>query len=282
MAESLEKIGLTEKELANIIAGYNQATERLQESHNALQREVRRLRKELESKNRQLERRKRLAALGEMAAGMAHEIRNPLGGIQLYANLLRRDLEDKPELRELADKIACGVKALDRIVTDVLAMTHTVKPKFETSDIVQLLYSAIELLTPIIEKNEIQISVHTPMSVKVVCDDRMLRQAFLNIIRNAIEASNEAGQVFVDIECSGDIVVIQITDSGNGISEDVMDKIFNPFFTTKDTGTGLGLSIVHRIIEAHNGSITVGKSSDTGGAVFTIKLPMLQKQQEYK
>ncbi len=279
MAESLEKLGLTDEELAKIIDGYNRATERLQESHNALQREVRRLRQELENKNRQLERRKRLAALGEMAAGMAHEIRNPLGGIQLYANLLKRDLKDKPELQSLAEKIVVGVKALDRIVTDVLALTHTVKPQFKPENIVNLIYSAVELLTPIIEERGTQVSIHTPVNVNVVCDGAMLQQAFLNIIRNAIEASDESGQVFVNLETEGDIAVVRITDSGEGISEDIMDKIFNPFFTTKDTGTGLGLSIVHRIIEAHNGSITVGKSSDTDGAVFTIKLPLCQRQE---
>jgi len=277
MVEAAENLSLTEEDLANIIAGYNQATERLQESHNVLQREVRRLRKELENKNRQLERRKRLAALGEMAAGLAHEIRNPLGGIQLYANLLRRDLENQPELQQIADKIACGVKALDRIVSDVLALTHTVKPKFKSADLVQLINSAIELLTPTIEQNKTQVSIRTPVSIKIVCDRSMLQQAFLNIIRNAIEASGTDGQVLIDIEQKSNFVIVQISDSGSGVPDEVMDRIFNPFFTTKDTGTGLGLSIVHRIVEAHGGSITCGRSDLTSGAVFSIKLPVEQK-----
>ncbi len=277
MAQTMEKLNLTEEDLANIIAGYNQATERLQESHNALQREVRRLRRELENKNRQLERRKRLAALGEMAAGLAHEIRNPLGGIQLYANLLRRDLENQPELQRIADKIASGVKDLDRIVSDVLALTHTVKPKFKSDDVVRILNSAVELLTPMIEQNKTQVSVHTPMNVKIVCDGAMLQRAFLNVIRNAIEASGVEGQVLIDMERKNNFVITQISDSGVGIPDEVADRIFNPFFTTKDTGTGLGLSIVHRIIEAHNGSITCGKSELTSGALFTIRLPLKQK-----
>ncbi len=268
-----DKGNLTREDLVKILETYNHAAERLKESHDVLQTEVRRLREELASKNRQLERRKRLAALGEMAAGLAHEIRNPLAGIHLYANLLRRDLTDRTEQVETVDKIITGVKALDSLVTDVLALTHTVEPKFTASDMVGIIQSAIELLQPLIVERKVQIVFHSSSEMVLMCDSRMLQRAILNLLKNAIEAAGEEGRVLIDLHARNQRVILQLADSGPGIDPEIADRIFNPFFTTKDYGTGLGLSIVHRIIEAHDGSISAGRSS-LGGALFTIKIPM--------
>jgi len=268
-----DKGNLTREDLVKILETYNHAAERLKESHDVLQTEVRRLREELASKNRQLERRKRLAALGEMAAGLAHEIRNPLAGIHLYANLLRRDLTDRTEQVETVDKIITGVKALDSLVTDVLALTHTVEPNFTASDMVGIIQSAIELLQPLIVERKVQIVFHSSSEMVLMCDSRMLQRAILNLLKNAIEAAGEEGRVLIDLHARNQRVILQLADSGPGIDPEIADRIFNPFFTTKDYGTGLGLSIVHRIIEAHDGSISAGRSS-LGGALFTIKIPM--------
>ncbi|MFA5865080.1 MAG: HAMP domain-containing sensor histidine kinase [Phycisphaerae bacterium] len=266
------KLNVTQDDLAGILESYSQAAERLKESHDVLQLEVRRLREELAQKNRQLERRKRLAALGEMAAGLAHEIRNPLGGIQLYANLLRKDLTDRPQLANIVDKMITGVKILDALVTDVLALTHTVQPKFTATDLVPLVNSAIELLAPHMQEKQSQVFFQAPAALAVVCDPNMLQRAILNLIRNAIDAAGISGQVFVEIIETNNQALLQITDTGPGIDPEIADKIFNPFFTTKDTGTGLGLAIVHRIIEVHEGTIRVTRAK-TGGALFTIKIP---------
>jgi signal transduction histidine kinase len=262
METTTQKINLTQDEIVGILETYSQAAERLKESHDVLQLEVRRLREELANKNRQLERRKRLAALGEMAAGLAHEIRNPLGGIQLYANLLHKDLSDRPEQAKIVEKIVVGVRSLDALVTDVLAMTHTVEPKFAAMDLVQVVSTSVELVQPQLAENESQISIHCPTTLEMIGDAHMLQRALLNLIRNAVDASGTCGQIFIDINRKQKNIVLQITDTGPGIDPEIADKIFNPFFTTKDTGTGLGLSIVHRIVEAHD-----------GGAVFTVKLP---------
>jgi len=272
METTSERLNLTQEDLAAILESYSQAAERLKESHDVLQLEVRRLREELASKNRQLERRKRLAALGEMAAGLAHEIRNPLGGIQLYATLLRRDLTDRPELVKTIDKMITGIKSLDALVTDVLALTHTVQPKFAEADLVSLVNSSIELLGLQVQEKRTRVACQTPASLRIVCDANMLQRALLNILKNAIEAAGYDGQVFIDLVKKRNTVLVEIADSGPGINSEAADKIFNPFFTTKDTGTGLGLAIVHRIIEAHEGTIRAGKAS-CGGALFTIKLP---------
>lgn len=268
----MDKLNLSQDELAGLLAGYAQAAERLKDSHDTLQLEVRRLREELAAKNRQLERRKRLAALGEMAAGLAHEIRNPLAGIQLYANLLRRDLADRPELAGVVDKMIGGVRILDALVSDVLALTHTVQPKFASADLAVLVGSATELLSPQVHERQSRIVIQSPGSVPVVCDPHMLQRAILNLLRNAVEAAGRGGQVFVDLAMKEKRICLQVADTGPGIAPEVAEKIFNPFFTTKDTGTGLGLAIVHRIIEAHEGSIRVTRAK-TGGALFTITIP---------
>ena len=266
------KLNLTQDEIVGILESYSQAADRLKESHDVLQLEVRRLREELANKNRQLERRKRLAALGEMAAGLAHEIRNPLGGIQLYANLLKKDLTGQLEQLQIVDKIIMGVRSLDALVTDVLAMTHTVEPKFAAMDLVQVVGTAVELVQPQLAEKQSQVSIHSPASLEMFGDPNMLQRAFLNLIRNAVDAAGQGGQVFIDLNRKQKYILMQVADTGPGIDSEITDRIFNPFFTTKDTGTGLGLSIVHRIIEAHDGTIKVG-NAPAGGANFTLKFP---------
>ena len=277
MEETLATKTLTSEELAGILASYNEVTERLKQSHDVLQGEVRRLRKELASKNRQLEQRKRLAALGEMAAGLAHEIRNPLGGIRLYADLLRRDLSDRREQVELIDRIIDGVRGMDGLVTDVLSMTHTIEPKFGRSDLAAIVSSSLGLLGDVVENFDTEITFQSPAEFELDCDRDMLGRAMLNLLRNAAEAAGKNGRVTVDVFRKDGRAVIEIGDSGSGIASEIADKMFNPFFTTKDQGTGLGLSIVHRIIDAHDGTISVGRGN-LGGALFTVKLPVKRER----
>ena len=266
------KSSLTQDDLANILEGYHQAAERLKESHDLLQHEVRRLREELASTNRQLERRKRLAALGEMAAGLAHEIRNPLGGIQLYASLLKRDLSDRPELVITVDKMITGIKSLDALVSDVLALTHTVRPRFAPTDLVPLIRSAVELLDPSVQEKQARVVCQVPGELFVICDPHMIQRAALNLLKNGLDAAGTGGCVFVEVAGRKEEAVIQVADTGPGIAPEIADKVFNPFFTTKATGTGLGLAIVHRIVEAHEGTIRVSKAP-SGGALFVLRIP---------
>ncbi len=272
-----EQSELTQEELIKILESYNRATERLRESHETLQQEVRRLRRELASKNRQLERKKRLAALGEMAAGLAHEIRNPLAGIQLYATMLKRELKDIPKLQIVADKIVVGVRMLETLVSNVLALTHTIEPKFKEADLVEIVNTVVDLLHSQIREHKVAVYVNAPAKLKLICDPEMIKRAFMNLVKNAIEACDENGSVFIDVYSAKKWAVVKVADTGPGIDEDIMDKIFNPFFTTKDSGSGLGLSIVHRIIEAHSGEITLERA-ETKGALFTVRIPLDRKR----
>jgi signal transduction histidine kinase len=264
-------------ELASVFAAYNETSDRMMESYRQLQSEVGRLREQLRQKNEQLERKNRLAALGEMAAGMAHEIRNPLGGIQLYASLLERDLGEREELLTWAQKITNGVRTLDSIVCDILAFTHDQICQKKPIRLRGLLHQVLDYVQPQYELSGVEIDVAGIGEELVVeADENMLIRVFLNLIRNAIDTMDNQGRVVVRAEPydqdPGYQVRIRVADSGGGIKPEVMEKMFNPFFTTKDTGTGLGLAIVHRLVECHGGVI-LASNNEIGGATFTLLFP---------
>jgi signal transduction histidine kinase len=262
------------EELGRIILAYSEVTEKLQQSHERLEQTVASLREELSEKNRMLERRNRLAALGEMAAGMAHEIRNPLGGIQLYASMLANDLEDRPQSHELAQKIGGCVRKLEGLVSRVLHYAREMRVHIVECDLADVVDDALSLAGGAIVDKLIKISTKGPPSLVVFADPMMLGQALLNLILNAVQASQNGGAVVVEFAIDADNgkqFRLAVEDSGPGIKAEIMDKIFDPFFTTKDEGTGLGLAIVHRVVEAHEGTISAF-NREGGGARFEIRI----------
>ncbi|GMV96245.1 MAG: sensor histidine kinase [Phycisphaerae bacterium] len=265
-----------ERELGAIISAYNDVTEQLKAAHERLREEVHRLRDELARKNRQLRRRERLAALGELAAGVAHEIRNPLGGIRLLASLLEKDLKDRPEALRLTGKIVKGVGRLETIVNDILQFGRPVDPSPGPVSLEQVLRESVELAEARAEPTSVKITLACRLKdAELHTDGAMLQRAVLNLLLNAVDAAAGRPEPTVWLEArAGTIgrVVISVSDNGPGIGADLMDRIFNPFFTTKDSGTGLGLAIVHRIAEALGGSVQAANRRE-GGAVFTLSLP---------
>ena len=282
------------EELGRIILAYSDVTERLEQSHDELKARVVALQAELGEKNRQLERSNRLAALGEMAAGLAHEIRNPLGGIQLYASMLADDVSDRPASAATVGKIIGGVKRVEALVSQVLRFTREIVAHPQACDLSQIVVETVELArmqiaskAPIdspqahgfavgtAEKRQanglVQIDCAVPNKLQHSADARLFSQALLNLILNAHEATieNNGSRINVQLAQHATGVKLIVEDDGPGIPPDAFDRIFNPFFTTKDEGTGLGLSIVHRIIEAHNGTITAS-NREAGGARFEI------------
>ncbi len=270
-------------DLAEIIHAYNQVTEKLQRSHETLQNEVLRLRRELASTNAQLQRSKRLSALGEMAAGIAHEIRNPLAAIQLYATMVTDDLDsDAPRPADAADsarKIAAAVHGLNGIVNDVLSFAREIEPSVHPVDLRELLDRVVEAHRPAIDAAKVHVEIQCPDDandvVAVRADAGLLHQAVLNLVRNAVDAmadrERRALTLKVEAEAEGCAIIVQ--DTGPGIAKADIDRIFNPFFTTRNTGTGLGLAIVHRIVDAHGGAIAVHNDVTDGGASFRLSLP---------
>ena len=276
-------------ELADIMSAYNNATQNLQRSHEALANEVVRLQRELASTDAQLQRSKRLAALGEMAAGIAHEIRNPLAAIRLYSQLLEDDLScegdrvnGREEAADTARKIGSVVRGLNGIVTDVLTFAREIKPRKREVEASVLFDRAVEAQRPALDSASVL--VHRPdRAGRVVFDGDLdlLQQAMVNLIRNAADAMREQHgsprELTLDARSEDGLVVLTVRDSGPGIASDDVDRIFNPFFTTRNTGTGLGLAIVHRIIDAHSGTIDV---RNEGGAVFELSIPVGQSRAE--
>jgi signal transduction histidine kinase len=264
---------------------YNEVTQKLQISHEKLQSEVVRLTEQLEQKNLELERKKRLAALGEMAAGIAHEIRNPLGGIQLYASTLMADVADRPASVELVRKISNGVKGLNALVSDMLAFTRDLNLRKQEVCLGDLIAATLDLATPALLQHGIDARQDESLAETAVCvDAKLLERVLLNLILNAAEAigegkekretrnaKRETGRILIGARPRDGKVEIMIEDNGPGIPADVIEHIFDPFFTTKHTGTGLGLAIVNRIIEGHGGTIAAeNKSAPKHGAIFRI------------
>ncbi|HSG63806.1 MAG TPA: ATP-binding protein, partial [Gammaproteobacteria bacterium] len=265
---------LSPGDLAELMSAFTEVTTKLERTHEQLRSEVSRLNAELRDANEALQRSRRLAALGEMAAGISHEIRNPLGSIQLYTSMLSEDLAQMPEQHEIVAKIGRAVRGLDEIVGDVLSFAREINARHRPCDIESVIAQSLESCCA-----EIAGSVrteHLDATEEVECDAALLQQALVNILRNAGEANRISGGDEIIIETSttsldqGDrnerAIAICVHDQGDGIPERVIERMFNPFFTTRAAGTGLGLAIVHRIVDAHRGRVEVGNHPNGPGA----------------
>ncbi len=214
----------------------------------------------------------RLASLGKLSAGIAHEVRNPLTGI----SLLLDDLHDRAETdsadQQLIKKAVNEIDRVERLVNALLNYSSPTRAEFRICDLNQLVNDTVLLMRRPAEKGGVSIMLESGDIAVFRFDPEMIKQALLNIIRNAVEALPAGGSVTVGTLSIGDSAVIRISDNGPGIREDDLPLIFEPFFTRKGAGTGLGLSITQRIIEEHHGRIQVESSSKTG-TTFTIELP---------
>ncbi|MFH2090984.1 MAG: ATP-binding protein [Pseudomonadota bacterium] len=225
----------------------------------------------LEEKLRQAE---HLSTIGEMTAGVSHEIRNPLGIIKSSAQLLKSKMEKIGANTSIPDIIVEESSRLDNIITDFLDFARPRVPDFHPCSIETIIEKNIAFLTPQIEENNItihkEIAEYLP---EIMADSAMLYQAFLNILLNSFQALDSNGSITIKVRYQSGNIVINFIDDGCGIPEDVIKKIWTPFFTTKDTGTGLGLGIVKNMIEAHNGTIFITNMTSTGANV-EILLPV--------
>lgn len=261
-------------ELSGVLREYMEVTARLQGTHQALQQEVVRLRKELAGKDRELELRRRLAALGELAAGVAHEVRNPLGAIQLYSGLLRKHCRAHqlgPAL-QLIEKIEAGIQAIEAVVQDTLALVPRDRrlTALRLADVIQRVRDAtLKTVTVCRVRLEVRLADD---SLCVRADQDGLQRVLINLIVNAAEASPAGRTVWVAADAADDQVLVRVLDEGPGVPDEIRDRVFEPFFTTKQQGTGLGLTIAHRLIEAYGGRLTVA-NRPAGGAEFVIALP---------
>ena len=230
------------------------------------------------------QRNQRLREMGEMAAGIAHEIRNPLASIELFASLLKKDLEGDSEKENLVHHIRAGVQNMDRIISTLLLFAKSAQPSRQQCDINLLLTECLEGINSVIVPENINVIRKSGPGTLLANGDReLLRQVFPNLINNAIQAMPDGGELSLITQKSSvhnsengstdrQYISVIITDNGIGMSTDNLAKVFNPFFTTKDKGTGIGLAISHNIIKAHQGTIDAA-SEEGKGTSFTVKIP---------
>jgi PAS domain S-box-containing protein len=235
---------------------------------------------EMKRLEEQVRRMHTLAALGEMAATVAHEIRNPLGGIASFANLLERDLATDDPSRRLVRKITEGVARLNRIVSSLLSYTRPLKLNTHSVDLLQTVEEAAAFFEIDLERKQQAVEIRRLFpDPPCICpvDTEQFHQVVLNLLLNATQAMPEGGTIDLEVtqmsDTDGDWVLVHVRDTGIGIDEELLQKLFTPFVTTKEDGTGLGLVTSRKIIEAHGGSISV-ESSPGDGTCFSIALPL--------
>lgn len=242
-----------------------------------------------------------MAGLGEMAVTVAHEIRNPLGGIEGFASLLKRDLIDNPKHLQLLEKIISGVRHLNQFIGGLLTFSKPIPIHPRPVDLSSAIHKAIHYSG----KNEeldkyplVSVITQTDENIHFITDPDLIQQLMINLLLNAFQIMNDEGTVKISlrsVENLGDYkddsalktikslnydplkkgVLISVSDSGPGITPEIGKKIFSPFFTTKAFGTGIGLSMVHKIVDTLEGRIDTYSKSDLGGAEFRILLPEL-------
>ncbi len=275
----------SERQLAELQAAFRvftQATASLEEQYRALQAHADALRSELEDKKRALDasierqrcletqalRHGRLAAMGEMAATLAHEVRNPLGAMELCIKLLADEVSAQPSAARLAEQVANGIADLNHLVSNILDYTRLPEPR--------LAPTAIEaLLDEVVAAAMLGAGVRIERGGAGHCvwpvDRGLLAQALLNLVRNAGEAMAHAGVLSVRVEPTARWLRIIVADDGPGIAAASVEAVFAPFFTTKERGTGLGLAVARTAVAAHGGTLALRASER--GATFVLSLP---------
>jgi signal transduction histidine kinase len=216
----------------------------------------------------------RMAAIGEMATTIAHEVRNPLSGIAVaMENLKKRVTTD--EKREMINEIISEINRLDRIIIELFQLAMPREIKLVEGDPNELVEKVVELTMPQIKSKSITIEKNLALPSRTISlDYEQLHQVFVNLLLNSIYAiEGNDGKITITTKYENNDLIFEITDTGHGIEKGDLQKIFEPFFSTKEGGSGLGLPISLRIIQAHNGTITVN-SVHKEGCVFTVRLPV--------
>jgi signal transduction histidine kinase len=237
--------------------------------------------------------RDRLAVVGEMAATMAHEIKNPLAGIEVMAGLLRRQVPENPTALALVADIINETKMANAIVQEVLEFVRPVRLQMETVPLKEALRAAVSAADGKAARGSITVRVDLDDAIPPVTGDRLqLTQVFANLLINAYEAMAGEGSVLVSARVAVDTdggalapdgvepvptVVVDVKDNGPGVPSELTDRIFDPFFTTKPQGSGLGLAIVRKIVDAHDGRIDV-RRNESAGTCFRVTLPVSNAQ----
>ncbi len=233
----------------------------------------RRQRARLKEAQEELIQSNKFKVLGELASGMAHEIRNPLGSIQGALEIIKEDYKQGDKKFEFLNILFKEIRRLNRVVTDFLSYARPSQPALIGCDVNQLIQESLSIIKPEADKKRIALNANlNPQLPQIQADPSQIKQALLNLLLNSLQALENSGQIWVTSEAKDGWISMEIRDSGPGISPENLAKVFIPFFTTKKEGVGLGLGIVERIIQNHKGRISV-ESQIGQGTVFAIRLP---------
>ena len=241
-----------------------------------------------------LKRAEQLASLTTLAAGVAHEIKNPLGSISIYVQLIDKiikknidnDCQCYKDFKGYSDIIKEEISRLEETINSFLFSVRKLELNIEDVNINELILSTVSFLKYEIEKNNVVIDIKFDRDNLILkLDEKYIKQSLINIIQNAIDAMKDNAddkkkEIYIKLKTLDNYAVISIKDTGTGMKEETLNKIFEPYFTTKRHGTGLGLTNVVRIIEAHNGNVTI-ESEYGKGSEFIIKLPLQQENQKF-
>jgi len=271
--------------LKSMFNDFLERSSQLESAYASLQEEIKKVNLELERKNaelrsslarrealeREVQQAKTMAALGEMSATVAHEIRNPLGAMGMWAGLLERDMDPEDPKRKTLGKITDGLSKLNKIVTNLLVYTRPMTAEFRTVRLDALLEEIVDFTEVEIGRLGREIAVEKKFEcqegIYVKADPEKINQAVINLCLNAVQAMEDGGLLCVRLSTDGEYAQFSIVDTGCGIGTENITKIFDPFFTTKEDGTGLGLAIVKKIIESHMGTIEIASERGVGTSV---------------
>ena len=235
-----------------------------------------------------LHRMESLAGLTNLAASVAHEIKNPLGSISIYIQLLQKavnksrnsdeKLPEKKFLENYLEIINQEIDRLNNIIVDFLFAVRPISAELIPENPVKLLNSYVDFFTPELEEKNIKLkTAFLENSPKILLDEKLFKQVLINLVQNAIVAMPDGGELFFSTRITGDKYLISVADTGIGMDSETASRIFEPYFTTKVTGTGLGLTMVYKVIKEFGGDIEV-ESYEGKGTIFTISLPIPQRE----
>jgi hypothetical protein len=275
LQQKIARLGSGDLNVSVTFAHRNDEIGDLGRNFNQMVKQLRDSREEIERLHRtQMSRAEHFATLGEVATGLAHEIRNPLAGIAGVIEIIGRDLPSSSPARAVVKDVRQEIARINHIVTDLLQTARPHPPKVRRSDLNTTVEHAVMLGRQQAMAKGIEIALHKDPSLpEVEHDSDQIHQVLLNLLLNAQQAIDAKGKIEVAVERKGSTAVIEVKDNGRGISPETLPNIFRPFYTTKGDGTGLGLSLARRIVEDHHGRIdvtsTVGK-----GTTFAVVLPL--------
>lgn len=235
--------------------------------------QLRRVYRELQDSFEQIKRADRLSAVGQLSAGLAHEIRNPLASIEGAAEILGQESSGEEMRQEFLGIIRKECRRVNRLLSELLDFARPRKPEWREVDVGRVLDNVIGLLSHSAEKNGIILRKDVPAKLPpLLCDQEQLTQVVLNLTINATQAMPDGGEILLSARARDSNLLIQVRDEGIGIKDEDLDRIFDPFYTTKDYGTGLGLSVAHQIVTQHGGAISVQRNPGKG-MTFSVTFP---------